>query len=499
MRWRVTAFVTCGFAPALSGVCAGPETAAVADEGAEEVVAEVRRMQDEKGLRPAWVGFCAIGLEEERAGESGFGYQEERAMVPASTMKVVTTATALAAAGEGHRFVTLLERAGEIGEDGALAGDVVVRGGGDPTLGASGIAGTYAKWAEALAEAGVKKVGGSVVGDASVFGDEPVADTWAWNDFGNYFGSGASGLTFHRNQFYCTFRPGGAVGAAAALVGTDPKLPGIEFVNEMRTGPAGSGDKGFIYGHPLGKTYFLRGTVPLGEAAFTIRGSLPEPALFCARGFTKHLSGAGIEVVGEPTTVRLLGIAGKKVEGERVEIYRQESAPLGSLIASVNQKSLNLEAECLHRLIGVKLGGEGTTLAASRAVGAYWEGRGVGLEGFVMADGCGLSRANLISARQLAEILHAAAGSEFGEVFLKSLPVAGRSGTLRGIGRGSAAEGRVAAKSGTIGGVKCYAGYLTARSGKRYAFALMVNNYACSEGEVKAKIVRVWEKMVGSL
>jgi D-alanyl-D-alanine carboxypeptidase/D-alanyl-D-alanine-endopeptidase (penicillin-binding protein 4) len=164
---------------------------------------------------------------------------------------------------------------------------------------------------------------------------------------------------------------------------------------------------------------------------------------------------------------------------------------------TTNHKSDNLKAECIYRAIAVKVKGEGSPTAAAEAVRSHWAEKGIDMTGFSMGDGCGLSRTNTVTARQLALILHAAAkGGDF-ETFRQSLPVAGQSGTLKGIGGGSAAEGRIRAKSGTMDRIRNYAGYLEARSGRRYAFALFVTNHTAELASVKAKIVRVWSMMAG--
>ena len=104
--------------------------------------------------------------------------------------------------------------------------------------------------------------------------------------------------------------------------------------------------------------------------------------------------------------------------------------------------------------------------------------------------------ANTVTARQMSLILYHAANAKGFEAFSASLPVAGRSGTLASLGRGTASEGRVRAKSGSIERVKAYCGYISARSGKRYAFALLLNNFTASSASVRAKVVRVWNKAV---
>ncbi len=458
----------------------------------EDVLAEVKEIAGETGLRTALVGFCLVDLDA--APDSAVGYQQDYGLVPASTMKAFTTATANELLGPDHRFVTELQTTGKLGENGVLQGQVVIRGGGDPTLAAEDLETTFAKWKAALDEAGVREVQGSVVGDASIFGTALTPDTWQWNDLGNYYGAGACGLTIHQNLFYANFRTP-SVGAIAPFTGSDPKLPGHTFVNEMRVGAAGSGDQGYVYGDAYGNLITFRGTVPAG-GSFTIKGALPDPALFAARRFTEYLVAKGIAVSGEPTTDRLLAAAGEEIPA-RNTIHEQSSASLSSLITTTNHKSNNLMAECFHRAIGVKVAGKGTTEAAAKAVTEHWAAKGVDMTGFFMGDGCGLSRANTVTPRQMTLMLYHASKHEHFDTFRDSLPVAGRSGTLASIGGGSAAEGRIRAKSGTMDRIRNYAGYLDARSGKRYAFALFVTNYTTDLSSVKSKIVRVWNVMAG--
>ena len=147
-------------------------------------------------------------------------------------------------------------------------------------------------------------------------------------------------------------------------------------------------------------------------------------------------------------------------------------------------------------MIGVKVKKKGTIEAASEAITAHWKAKGIDMTGFNMADGSGLSRVNTVTARQMALILYHATKSDGFEAFSTSLPLSGKSGTLRSIGRGTASEGRVRAKSGSIERVRAYCGYIKARSGKRYAFALLLNNFTASNATVRAAVVRIWNKAV---
>ncbi|MEM7143901.1 MAG: D-alanyl-D-alanine carboxypeptidase/D-alanyl-D-alanine-endopeptidase [Verrucomicrobiota bacterium] len=457
------------------------------------VLAVVEQIQTESGMTHATIGFAALAVGTENTAPAS-GYRPDAAMIPASTMKLVTSATGLQTLGPDFTFKTELQYTGSLSDDGTLEGDIVIKGGGDPTLGASQIADTFSPWKNALSETGIKSVTGQVVGDASIFGTQLRADSWQWNDLGNYYAAGACGLTFHRNLFYASFRTTKS-GALAPLIGTDPKLPGVEFINEMRVGPAGSGDQGYVYGSPYANSLYLRGSVPAGSSSYTIKGSLPDPAFFCARAFTKYLNEHDLPVSKDPTTVRLLDIAEKSLPN-RTTIFSQESDSLATLLVLTNHQSNNLRAECIHRMTGLKETGKGTTKAASAATKKYWAAKGIDMSGFVMEDGCGLSRANTVTARQLVEMLKHMALSENFAPFYASIPIAGQSGTLRSVGRGTASAGRIQAKSGTLDRIKCYAGYANARSGTRYAFALFINHHDCSESQVRAKIVRVWNALV---
>ena len=181
----------------------------------EEVLAEVERIAGETGLKTAQVGFCLIPLDGDPA--AARGHRMDRGLVPASTMKVFSTATANELLGPDYRFVTELQITGEPDGEGVLKGDVVIRGGGDPTLGATPATRPFAGWKAALTRAGIQKIEGAVIGDASIFGTALTPDTWQWNDMGNYYGAGAAGLSILQNQFYCSFRTP-SVGAKAPLV-----------------------------------------------------------------------------------------------------------------------------------------------------------------------------------------------------------------------------------------------------------------------------------------
>ena len=411
-------------------------------------------------LKTASVGVMVRPLEGE--GEV-MSHQADLALIPASTLKAVTTATALQALGADYVFETklYLER-----------DDLVIVGGGDPMLSAE----SFSEWLAALKKAEIEEIKGRIIADASRFELQRVPNSWPWGDVGNYYGAGASGLNFSHNSYALTFQPG-KVGEAAPLMKTEPTPPGVEFENHMLTGAIGSGDQGYVFGGPEVKVVSMRGTVPEG-GPFTIYGALPDPPLSCALGFREFLKkekfpvGGGVEV------------GGVDLKGARL-VHSQKSVSLEKIIRATNFRSVNLYADTSFKALTE----EGSSSSAIAKVKTHWEKQGVDLTGFVMHDGSGLSPRNVITPRQLVTILKKAREHESGDRFLNSLPVAGRSGSVRGFGKGTAMEGRVWVKPGGLTGVRTYSGYFVNKSGKEFVFAVMINNPLESPTEIVEKFL----------
>jgi len=454
-------------------------SSATAEEAAEAVVSKLEALASSRVGAPATIGFCMLDLE---TGREVVGFRADRVAIPASTMKVVSTGTALAMLGTDHRITTHLQVTGSIDpESGVLSGDVILHGGGDPTLAKDGVVPLFRQWTAALKEAGVQRVQGRVVGDESLFDTQLVPGESLWIDLGNYFGAGSSALSAGKNEYRLSFRTG-SPGSPAQLTDTSPTPPGVRFINEMRSGPYGSGDEGYVFAGPYASVAYLRGTVPPGRSRFSIRGALPDPARYVAERFHDYLAENGIEVAGPATTSRLVAADGEDLPKERRTLQTTESTSLGTMLVDTNRWSRNLNADCLLKLAGAFQEGVGGFRSGEKAVKTFWKERGVDLETAVITDGSGLSRTNLMSPRQLAGILHGLHHSPVGEVFRNSLPVAGQNGTIRNFGNGTNFDGRYRAKTGTMDGIKCVAGYLRASSGQEYVLVFLFNHYQGSHG-----------------
>ena len=436
-------------------------------------------------LKTASVGFALLPLEapkpspepdpedkEEKAEETEpltpLLHQPDQALTPASVQKAITTATALQILGPDYQFKTKLYRSGD---------DLIVKGGGDPLLASTSINVEFPAWHQALLEAEITEITGSLIADPSFFEDRTTPNQWLWGDIGNYYGTGPCGLNFHRNSYQITFQPG-SVGATARYLSAYPRPPGVTFENHMLTGSSGSGDQGYAYSGPRRELVTLRGTVPAG-GKFTIKGSLPNPPLSCVSAFRDFLKKKEVPVA--KVDVR------KTSPKEEDLLHTTESPTLAKLIIPTNQKSVNLNAECLFKALTPK----GTTTASQKALNSHWKKQGVDLTGFLAHDGSGLSPQNTLTARQTAHILKLTSNSEHGATFRASLPVAGRSGTLRSFGRGTAAEGRLIAKTGSMERIRTWAGYIRTKSGDRYSFCLLINHYNGTDSAIRSAAGRL--------
>ncbi|MFK8163399.1 MAG: D-alanyl-D-alanine carboxypeptidase/D-alanyl-D-alanine-endopeptidase [Lewinella sp.] len=430
----------------------------------------------------------SVNVVEVTTGKLVGAHQAQTACIPASIQKLLTTAVAMDVLGPDHRFRTQLIVTGEVTTEGVLEGDVYIVGGGDPSLGSpylNGVPGLKAvldRWRSRLRAAGIKRINGRIIGDGSYFGSDGPAAGWPWSDLGNYYGAGAFGLNLHENFYFLDFLQRGKEGTIPPIQRTRPEVPDLKLTNELRSGPRGSGDQAYIYGAPFGYDNYVRGTIPIGSGRFTIKGALPDPPLFAAQALCRHLVAGGIPVSQPAATDRDLG-SGRTVPGRVVDTY--ESPALSVLVDRTNLRSLNLYAEALLREINKSRGSERHLLAETTSIIDWLAANGLSTTAVRLEDGSGLATRNFFSASFMTDFLRNQAGAAR---WRKSIPLAGRTGSMRGFLKGTAAEGKLWAKSGSLGGARSYAGYATRSDGTTLAFTIMVNNFTIESKDLRKKM-----------
>lgn len=449
------------------------------------------------GMKHASIGVCVM---DAATGSVIAQHDMNRSLLTASTMKLVTTATALGILGQEYRYKTILEYEGEI-KDGVLYGNLYIKGAGDPSLGSDRFgAGNSANnvltaWVNEIKKAGIKRIEGKIMGDATCFSAQNVPDHWVWQDLGNYYGAGPTGLCLNENLYKIHLKTGKKEGDPVTLLSWDESVRGLKFINELQTGAAGSGDNSYIYGAPFSYLRYIRGTLPPNESDFVIKGSIPDPEKYCAEMLCDKLAELNV-----PTAKGFGGVLADLENGispqtNRKPIYTHLSPPLKDIAYWTNLKSVNLFAECLLSTIAKEKTGLGDTKKGLEIMWKYWEEKGVPAEGMLFQDGSGLSPNNALTALQMTSILRKVRAEAYFSPFFNSLPVAGESGTLSTMCKDTPAEGRVHAKSGYMSRVRSYAGYVTTLSGKQLCFTVLANNYTDSPAKMKERLEMLFIKM----
>ncbi|MDP3469154.1 MAG: D-alanyl-D-alanine carboxypeptidase/D-alanyl-D-alanine-endopeptidase [Daejeonella sp.] len=400
-------------------------------------------------------------------------------LASASTLKTITSATAYHILGKDFTWETTLGYSGSISANGTLNGDLIITGGGDPSLGSERYDQSRSelilkKWADALTRAGVKNISGQIIADDRLFGTETMPGGWTWQDMGNYYGAGPSSLTWRENQFDMHFRPG-RVGEPAELLRTDPEMSYLKIINEVKTGAPGTGDMVYAFSAPFSTVIYLRGTygVDLKKA---ISASVPDPAFDLAYRFQNKLKQLDIQVEKGVLTSRLLTANRLPLLPQSKIISVHTSPPLYEIVYWFNQKSINLFGEHLIKTIAWKEGKEITISQGTKLVKDFWKNK-ISIDPAAMNvyDGSGLSPANRVTSLAMAKVLQSLKKEDWFESYFNSFPQ----------------NNNMKMKSGTISDVIAYTGYHTSASGTPLVFSFIINNYNGSSSGIRQKMFRV--------
>ncbi|MFM1847880.1 MAG: hypothetical protein RL417_1354 [Pseudomonadota bacterium] len=412
-------------------------------------------------------GTFGVVIVDLANGNGVYSQNPDLTLKPASVLKIVTAAAALELLGPEYTFRT------EFWVNHPVPGGVetlTVVGGGDPDLTTEG------GWlvARELHKRGIRRIGSIVLDESHFASLRPASGQRAYR-------AGSAGLSFNFNSIgfkICPTSPG-----KNAVVSVDPWESGATISGNVRTGKGGGltvDQKG------SGLRYVLGGFVPPGECVSVYR-SVPDPAGYFGRTFVELLRGVGVQV--------LRGAApGRKSAGARL-MYEHASKPLVDIVRDLNHFSNNFIAEQLLLALGEVPGGGRDRQVGLDRLSRYLVNLGVPSEQVSLADASGLSHTNRLTPRAIVTVLRRMARSvEVGPEFEISLSVSGRNGTLRRRDFGGGESPTVRAKTGTLDGVSSLAGYLSGRSGKRYAFAIIGNGLAS-----KARALKLEERLVETL
>jgi D-alanyl-D-alanine carboxypeptidase/D-alanyl-D-alanine-endopeptidase (penicillin-binding protein 4) len=447
-------------------------------------------LKADKDLKNAGIGFYAVDVN---TGEVISSYNCDLALTPASTQKLITTATALEVLGPNYKFSTKLEYVGKYDSTtNVLSGKLIIKGGGDPTLGSKYFnqtdnAAFSDAWIKAISDLGVKIIIGEVIGDERMYGYEIVPPTWSWEDMGNYFGAGANGLSVFDNMYTLYYNTSDTINGTTEITKADPVIPGMTFDNHVKADAINS-DKSYIFGAPYTNHRYINGYLPKGETDYKIKGSMPDPSYFAAYFIKERLKENGISS-GDATTFRLSPDLQSIDSLPHTTIIETISPPLSEIIKQTNYRSINLFAEHLYTHSKLKTNKFNPEGLDKNFPENFWSLKGIDTQGMAIYDGSGLSKYNTVTTKQMVSILkYMKKQSKYSEEFYESLAIVGKDGTVKDICKGTSAENNMRAKSGSIKAVRAYAGYVTSTSGRVIAFSLIINNYNGTSSDTGKKM-----------
>ncbi|ATN05549.1 D-alanyl-D-alanine carboxypeptidase/D-alanyl-D-alanine-endopeptidase [Chryseobacterium indologenes] len=401
-----------------------------------------------------------------------YEYQGNKGLSTASTQKIFTAGAALETLGKNYTFKTTSSYSGSL-SGGTLSGNLFVSSNGDPTLGswryeAYKPENFKKKLIEAVKKAGITKISGDLVIDDSYFDHQTIPGGWPWDDSGNYYGAGVWGINWRENQFDININ------------GTDFKsfsypLEGVKWLNDLKAG--GSSDQSLIFTAPHSGVALINGMLPGGKTV-TVSGSVPNPPLQLGVEVKQWLQESGIEISGKTLTCSQLEMDGKPVPEipKNNIILHYESPTLDKIVYWFLRKSINMYGETLIKTLGKEKKGNSSFKSGVSYLKEFWKAKGINPNMINFADGSGLSPQNYVSAKAEVQALLYAKKQSWFDAYYDGFPMQ---------------DNGMKMKSGTMRDTKSFAGYHTAKDGKKYVFSIIINNYQGSGSAELQKILNI--------
>jgi len=439
-------------------------------------------------------GYWGVLVKSLASGDTIYSRDAAKLLMPASNMKIVTVAAAAARLGWDYTYDTSLFRAGAV-DGGALLGDLVVVGTGDPSLSlADGSAErAFGVWARQLQGAGIRTVRGRVIGDDRRFTDDGLGFGWSWDDLPDDYAAAVGALQFNEDAARVVIVPGPSIGADAAIA-IAPSTTGLTIDNNVVTTDAAGAPAIDARRLPGSSRLAVRGSIPAGWSPITRVVSVDNPTQFFVNALRQSLAAHGIDVQGPAVDVDDVRDVPARERMTLVSTIR--SAPLSALAQRLMKVSQNQYAETFLKTIGAAAGIP-TAIGGRTAVTALLQEWGVAANDLIVRDGSGLSRYNYVTPQALVAVLtHVAHDERLRAAFEATLPIAGEDGTLGARLKGTAAASKVLAKTGSMSNVRALSGYLTTTDGERLVFSIIANNFDAAPAAIVAAIDSVVERIV---
>ena len=412
-------------------------------------------------VRTGSFGVMAVSLTR---GDTLFAHNAGTPLLPASTLKMLTSVAAFEELGPRYQFSTDVLYDGTLAADGTLTGNVYLRGDGDPSLSGRYMTGGPEApmnfLADQLVSRGVKRITGSVIGDATAFDDRTIPEGWLTRYLQAGYAARVSGLSLNENLVWVTIAPGG--------VRLEPATTAIRLINNVRT--VGGGGARVSVRRATDGTITVSGTIGRNSGPRRYLYVVEQPAPFATGALHAALMAKGITVDG--------GFKLGRSPSTAVKIASIQSPTLDRIVAAMNRESINHFAELLLRNAarGREKNVQGTAATGQALLRKFFATKiGADTVSLHIADGSGLSTLDRVTPRAMTQMLGYAHRADWGPYFHASLPVAGESELMRRRMRGGKAQGNLHAKTGTTNDVVALGGYVTAVNGEVIAFTFIYN------------------------
>ncbi|MBD5258207.1 MAG: D-alanyl-D-alanine carboxypeptidase/D-alanyl-D-alanine-endopeptidase [Barnesiella sp.] len=383
-------------------------------------------------------------------------------MIPASILKSVTSATALNLLKEDFRFNTDVMLSGTL-SGGVLNGNLVVKASGDPTVESSHFTdreGFIASIVSGLKSKGVTTIKGEIIVDEEMFSDTGQVPQWVIEDTGWDYGAGFYGFNYNNN----TFR------LYTETQKTVPEVPYIDVIIDKNTSSTDI-ERG------MNSDLYIVSGRNVENPNFYVTTTMNSPALAFVHNLRERLKKNGITV--EENVI-------DNTTGETL-LLRYNSPVNTEMLRTLMFKSDNLMAEATLRALAP---GQSRDAAIKKEL-AFWKNRGISTDYIKIADGSGLARVDRVTPKFMEQVLTHMAKSSMADTYVSLFPKVGKEGTVRNFLKGTALDGKLVLKSGSMNGVHCYAGYKLGSNGKpTHSVVIIVNNFFCTRDALRKEIQR---------
>lgn len=431
-------------------------------------------------------GQISWSFRDIASGQELDAHQSKLLMTPASTLKLLTTGTAIQTLGIEYTFSTSIGIIGKRKRS-SIQGDLVVRGDGDPSFG-SGLAGSLsgdsvlARIAKMLIDSGIEKVNGDIIIDAYKWpvDQSVIPRNWIWEDIGNYYGAGAWGFNWRANEFSIQFTPGKTTNDSVSAEIISPWARYLSLKSDVKC-TSDERREVYVYSAPFSELIFAEGKSIAGSESFTERASLPNPPMAFGVELKAYLQSLDIEIEGE--------IVLKNTRNSPFRKWMSIQSPtLDELVFETNQRSNNLFAECIGKELAKNYFDQDHPVGRflEHTLNEYKPEADIDMK---LVDGSGLSRNNRVSTSFMSRYLRNKTTITRFPYFLKSIPLSGEEGTMRSFTK----INQLRAKSGSMEGVRAYAGYFFDANNHWISFSMVANNIPLSQKETKTMMANLLE------